>query len=67
VHHAIARDVMHGADPATVVYVNNKEVGEFMKRRVFAPGRLLPWNELTRHATGAELSAKAFALDFKGK
>jgi peptidyl-dipeptidase A len=65
VHHAICRDVMNGADPATVTYVNNKAVGDFMKRRVFEPGRTLKWNELTRHATGAELSPKAFAEDFK--
>jgi peptidyl-dipeptidase A len=67
VHHAIARDVYKGADPATVVYVGNKEVGAFMKKRVFEPGRTLTWNALTKHATGAELNAKAFAADFSGK
>ena len=67
VHHAIARDVYHGADPNSVIYVGNREVGAFMKKRVFAPGRTLSWNELTRHATGAGLNARAFAADFKGK
>jgi peptidyl-dipeptidase A len=67
VHHAVARDVYKGADPATVIYVGNKEVGEFMKKKVFEPGRTLPWNGLTKHATGSELNAKAFAADFKGK
>jgi peptidyl-dipeptidase A len=67
VHHAIARDVYKGADPATVVYVGNREVGAFMKKRVFEPGRTLTWNALTKHATGAELNAKAFAADFSGK
>jgi peptidyl-dipeptidase A len=66
-HHAIARDVYKGAAPDTVVYVANKAVGDFMKRRVFDPGRTLSWNELTRHATGAPLSAEAFAKDFQGK
>jgi peptidyl-dipeptidase A len=65
-HHAIARDVMKGADPSTVIYAGNKEVGRFMRTRVFDPGRTLPWNELTRHATGAELSPQAFAKDFGG-
>jgi len=27
----------------------------------------LPWNELTRHATGETLNAKAFAADFSSK
>ncbi len=65
VHHAIARDVFHGAPPATVIYVNNKGVGEFMRKRVFEPGRTLKWNELTKHATGEPLNARAFAADFQ--
>jgi peptidyl-dipeptidase A len=66
-HHAIARDVYKGADPDTVVYVGSKDVGRFMRTRVFEPGRTLTWNELTRHATGAGLSAEAFAQDFRGR
>jgi peptidyl-dipeptidase A len=65
VHHAIARDVYQGANPNSVVYIGNKGVGEFMKQRVFVPGRTLSWNELTRYATGENLNAKAFAGDLK--
>ncbi len=67
VHHAIAREVLQGAEPATALYVGNREVGAFMKKRVFEPGKTLSWNALTRHATGEPLNAKAFAADFKGK
>jgi peptidyl-dipeptidase A len=67
VHHAIARDVYKGMDPNAVIYVGDKTVGDFMKKRVFEPGRTLPWNELTRRATGETLNAKAFAADFKDK
>src|SRR5438067_2494167 len=67
VHHAIARDVYHGADPNTVIYVGNTEVGNFMKKRVFEPGRTLSWNDLTKHATGEFLQANAFAADFQSK
>jgi peptidyl-dipeptidase A len=66
-HHAIAKKVYNGADPSTVVYVGNKEVGAFMRRAVFEPGRTLTWNELTKHATGADLNPEAFAKDFSGK
>ncbi|MCI0377622.1 MAG: M2 family metallopeptidase [Gemmataceae bacterium] len=66
-HHAIAREVYKGANPDTVIYVGNKAVGRFMKEKVFDPGRTLPWNELTRHATGADLSPAAFAKEFQGK
>ncbi len=47
------------------IYVGDKRAGEFLTRRVFAPGLSLNWNELTRRATGAELSPKAFAEDIK--
>ncbi len=65
VHHAIAQEVGRGANPRKVIYVGDKGVGDFMKKRVFEPGRTLKWNDLTRHATGEELNAKAFAADFK--
>jgi len=46
-----------------VSYVGRKPAGEFLRKRVFEPGMTLPWNELTRHATGEELNAKAFSED----
>jgi peptidyl-dipeptidase A len=67
VHRAIAREVLHGADPARAVYVGNKAVGRFMAEWVFAPGRSLPWNDLTRRATGEQLNAKAFAAELGSK
>jgi peptidyl-dipeptidase A len=66
-HHAIARQVYQAADPRTVIYIGNRGVGEFMKERVFAPGRTLNWNQLTKHATGELLNAKAFAADFQAQ
>jgi peptidyl-dipeptidase A len=67
VHHAICRDVYRGADPAAVIYADNKAVGEFMRKRVFEPGRTLDWDALTKHATGEGLNPRAFAEDFRGK
>jgi len=66
VHRAIARKVLN-ADPNTALYVGHTRVGEFMKERVFLPGKTMTWNALTRYATGEELNAKAFAADFQGK
>jgi peptidyl-dipeptidase A len=66
VHHAIARDVYGNADPNAVAYIGDKRVGDFMKKKVFEPGRTLTWKGLTKHATGAELGAEAFAKDFRG-
>ncbi|HMB03150.1 MAG TPA: peptidase M3, partial [Isosphaeraceae bacterium] len=66
VHRTIAREVLGGMDPAQANYVGKRQVGEYMKGRVFAPGKTLPWDELTRHATGERLNPKAFAADFRG-
>ncbi len=66
-HEAIAREVYEGADPKTVVYVGNTKVGDFLQQKIFNPGRSLSWNELTRFATGMELSAQAFARELGAK
>jgi peptidyl-dipeptidase A len=65
VHHTIAREVLQVA-PDKALYIGKPAVGKFMKERVFAPGASLPWNALTKFATGEELNPKAFALDFRG-
>ena len=67
VHHTIVREVLKEDDPDKALYNGNKEVGQFMRKKVFEPGRMLPWNELTKFATGKELEPKAFAQDFRGK
>jgi peptidyl-dipeptidase A len=66
-HHAITRELYRGTEPEKVVYVGNKEVGRYMRERVFAPGRSVAWNTLTHGATGADLSPEAFAKDFQAK
>ncbi|HVC92442.1 MAG TPA: M2 family metallopeptidase [Pirellulales bacterium] len=63
VHAAIAREVLK-TEGRTASYVGRKDVGKFMRERVFAPGRTKTWNELTKFATGEELNARAFAADF---
>jgi peptidyl-dipeptidase A len=67
VHRALCDKLYPGKDPDTVTYVGDKRVGDFMRERVFAPGRLMPWNELTKHATGTGLSAESFATDLGAK
>jgi peptidyl-dipeptidase A len=64
VHRAIAREVLHDKDAPHAFYTDNPAVGEFMKVRVFDPGRTMKWNDLTRHATGEPLGAEAFAAEF---
>jgi peptidyl-dipeptidase A len=67
VHQALVRGVLGEADPARAVYVGNPAAGEFLKTKVFAPGRTLLWNELTRHATGEPLNPRGFAEGLKSQ
>jgi peptidyl-dipeptidase A len=67
VHATIAREILQSKDIPNAIYTDNKQVGEYMKARVFKPGASLSWNELTKHATGAELNAKAFAAEFSAE
>ena len=67
VHRAIAKQVLGGADPATAIYAGNPAAGQFMKDRVFGPGRSLSWDDLTRHATGVPLGPKALAAELSTK
>jgi len=65
VHHALAKEL--GQGPREAIYIGDKRVGDFMMKKVFAPGRTLDWRGLTKHATGDDLNPTAFAKDFQGK
>jgi peptidyl-dipeptidase A len=61
-HHTIANQVLH-EPPASAIYTGHKEVGKFLKEKVFEPGKSMDWKALTIHATGAPLQAKDFSAD----
>ncbi len=67
VHAAIARELQLDGEPRNAIYTTNPAVGRFMNEKVFAPGRLLSWNQLTKFATGELLNAKAFAAEFRAE
>lgn len=63
-HQVIRHDVLHTDKPAPV-YNGRKEVGEFLKTKVFAPGATLRWDDLVRHATGEPLGPKAMMEELR--
>ena len=65
VHYAMVNALQPGTHPRDAVYVNDPRVGDWMREHVFSQGRLLPWNDLTKHATGKPLNPEAFAEDLK--
>jgi peptidyl-dipeptidase A len=59
---AMAREVTR-TDPSRTVLQGRKEVGAFLRKKVFAPGATLDWRGLAKLATGEELSSRAFARE----
>jgi peptidyl-dipeptidase A len=64
VHDTIATKVVGVRDPMSTCFVGKKEAGKFMREKVFGPGNMYSWNELTKRATGESLSAKSFAARY---
>ena len=64
VHHALCKDLFPGLSPNSVIYCGDERVGKYFREKIFAKGRKLTWNELTRSATGRFLEPDSFAADF---
>jgi peptidyl-dipeptidase A len=61
-HDHIAREILH-QDPHATNYYGHKEVGDFL-RTILSPGATKDWRQLTRDATGSDLSAQAMLRYF---
>jgi peptidyl-dipeptidase A len=62
-HDHIARNILH-QDPHATNYYGSKEVGAFLKP-ILSAGGTRDWRELTREATGADLSAQPMLRYFE--
>ena len=45
-------------------FVNHPEIGIFLKEKFFKPGRKWNWDDLIKYATGENLTAKYYAMQF---
>lgn len=61
-HVHVATQILH-QDPHATNYYGSKEVGNFLKQ-ILSPGATRDWRQLTREATGADLSAQAMLAYF---
>jgi peptidyl-dipeptidase A len=64
-HAAIARDVLKRRDAADAIYTRDERIGKYLREKLFSQGALHSWNDVTRHASGADLSAQAFAAELQ--
>ena len=63
-HLYISKNIYHTKNWQKVTYVNNPKVGEYLKEKVFKPGKRYPWNQMIQKATGSKLKVDYFAKQF---
>jgi len=63
-HHYIVHNVLGLESDENVSYADDKKVGDYLRRKVFAPGARYHWNEMIRRATGEPLTPKYFVEQF---
>ncbi|MEI7595689.1 MAG: M2 family metallopeptidase [Bacteroidota bacterium] len=63
-HNYIVTNIIKSDDFLNQSYSNNKEVGAYLKTKVFEPGSKYQWNTMIEKATGEKLTAKYYAKQF---
>lgn len=65
VNRKICMDVLHEPDVLAMPYAGRKEVGTFLREKVFAPGRSLRWEDMIQAATGESLTPKHYVRELE--
>ena len=60
----LAKNIVKSKDPNHIDMYGNKNIGTWLKEKIFAPGASMRWDELLRTATGDTLNPKFFASQF---
>lgn len=60
----INQNVLKVGSTDVVSLSNDPEIGTYLLEKVFKPGARYQWNDMIKRATGEELTAKYFALQF---
>ncbi|MFH1881782.1 MAG: M2 family metallopeptidase [Planctomycetota bacterium] len=63
-HNHIVHKVLKLKSDEGVSYVGQREVGNFIREKVFKPGDLYHWNDMIARATGEPLTPKYFVEQF---
>jgi peptidyl-dipeptidase A len=60
----LVNNILKNDDIKNPSYVGNKDIGDYLKSKVFYPGRKYYWNDMIEKATGEKLTAKYYAKQF---
>ena len=63
--HYIVESITRSGDPVFDSFTGCREVGKWLNKKIFAPGKLYPWNEMISRATGEKLTAAYWANEFR--
>ncbi|HUW18871.1 MAG TPA: M2 family metallopeptidase [Sedimentisphaerales bacterium] len=63
-HNHIVHNILRLESDKNVSYAGEREVGNFLRRKVFEPGAVYHWNEMIKRATGEPLTPKYFVAQF---
>ena len=64
IHFYLVKNVLELETDINVSYVDQVEVGDFLKNKIFALGTKFNWNEMIKNATGEYLSPRYFVHQF---
>ena len=63
-HHQIVHKVFGLESDKDVSYAGRRELGDYLRTKVFSPGALYQWNDMIERATGKPLTPKYFVEQF---
>ena len=64
IYYHIVGDILKSNDYKFQSFVGKKEVGTWLKEKIFVPGSRWYWNDMIEKATGEKLTAKYYAKQF---
>jgi peptidyl-dipeptidase A len=63
-YYYMIKNIVKSNDYKFQSFTGNKEIGKFLKEKVFAPGMEFYWNDMIEKATGEKLTPKYYAMQF---
>ncbi len=63
-HHYLVHNILNDKSDENVNYIDQKQVGQFLRKNVFEAGALYTWDEMIEHATGESLNPAYFVEQF---
>ncbi len=63
-HNHITHKILKLRSDDNLSYIGKRELGDFLREKVFEAGALYHWNEMIKRTTGENLTPKYFVAQF---